>query len=117
MADPELLLDPAIRIWVFMPIVVITFLVGLIRHNVSLLLQSDKKVELQQVADSQALIRSRLLREHGKYVPRQSFLMRKHFFNEEEVTDHQWALENVEEELIRGSNLPPEEIFVKDKFA
>ncbi|XP_035692203.1 ER membrane protein complex subunit 3-like [Branchiostoma floridae] len=259
MADPELLLDPAIRIWVFIPIVVITFLVGLIRHNVSLLLQSDKKVELQQVADSQALIRSRLLREHGKYVPRQSFLMRKQFFNEEEsgyfkkqkrkpvmknpmtdptmmtdmlkgnltsvlpmiviggwinwafsgflttkvpfpltlrfkpmlqrgvdlpsldaswvssvswyflnvfglrsfytlilgennaadtsrvmqeqmsgaamamppdpnkafkaewealeVTDHQWALENVEDELIRGSSLPPEEIFIKDKFA
>ena len=47
----ELLLDPNIRSWVFLPIVVITFLVGIIRHYVSILLSSQKKVELQQVQD------------------------------------------------------------------
>jgi len=45
----EILLDPDIRIWVFLPIVIITFLVGIIRHYVSLILQSDK------VVDSKAL--------------------------------------------------------------
>jgi hypothetical protein len=33
---------------------------------------------------SQALIRSRALRENAKYLPKQSFLMRRHFFNNEE---------------------------------
>lgn len=47
----ELLLDPAIRLWVFWPIVVITFLVGIVRHYISLLLASQKKVELQQLQD------------------------------------------------------------------
>lgn len=47
----ELLLDPNIRGWVFLPIVVITFLVGIIRHYVSILLASQKKVELNQVQD------------------------------------------------------------------
>ncbi|KAG8240648.1 ER membrane protein complex subunit 3 [Homalodisca vitripennis] len=81
----ELLLDPAIRLWVFWPIVVITFLVGIVRHYVSLLLTSQKKVELQQLQDSQVMIRARLLRENGKYLTRQSFQMRRHYFNNEET--------------------------------
>nr|CAG4645730.1 EOG090X0B72 [Lynceus sp. MCZ IZ 141354] len=81
----ELLLDPEIRTWVFLPIVLITFLVGVIRHYVSILISSQKKIELQQVQDSQALIRSRLLRENGKYIPKANFLMRKHFFNNDET--------------------------------
>ncbi|XP_059474271.1 ER membrane protein complex subunit 3 [Neocloeon triangulifer] len=79
----ELLLDSQIRVWVFLPIVVITFLSGILRHYVAVLLASQKKVELQQVQDSQAMIRSRLLRENGKFIPKQSFMMRRHFFNDE----------------------------------
>jgi len=59
MSEPELRLDPAIRLWVFLPIVAITFLVGIVRHYVSILLTSAKKVELAQVRDSQILLRSR----------------------------------------------------------
>lgn len=67
----DLLLDPDIRVWVFLPIIVITFFVGILRHYVSILISSQKKVELQQVVDSQIMIRSRLLRENGKYIPKQ----------------------------------------------
>lgn len=80
----ELLLDPDIRVWVFLPIVVITFLVGIVRHYVSILLATQKRAELQQLQDSQVMIRARLLRENGHYLPRSSFLMRRHFFNNEE---------------------------------
>ncbi|CRL02860.1 CLUMA_CG015898, isoform A [Clunio marinus] len=80
----ELLIDPNIRGWVFLPIVVITFLVGIIRHYVSNLISSTKKIELTQLQDSQAMIRARLLRENGKYLTPQSFAMRRHFFNNEE---------------------------------
>merc|ERR1712117_849320 len=79
--EPELRLDPAIRLWVFLPIVLITFLVGIVRHYVSVLLSSQKKVDLSQVKDSQILLRARNLRENARYIPRQSFLMRKHFLN------------------------------------
>lgn len=47
----ELLLDPAIRFWVFLPIVLITFLIGVVRHYASILLTSKKKVDLSQVQD------------------------------------------------------------------
>lgn len=59
MAEPELLLDSNIRLWVVLPIVFITFLVGVIRHYVSILLQSDKKLTLEQVSDRYALFLER----------------------------------------------------------
>jgi len=85
MSGPELLLDSNIRLWVVLPIVFITFFVGVIRHYVTQLLHSDKKVDLEQVSDSQVLLRSRILRENGKYIPKQSFAMRKHYFNDTET--------------------------------
>ena len=85
MLKSDLLIDPDIRVWVFLPIVVITFLVGVLRNYVTILLMSTKKVDLQQIQDSQALIRSRLLRENGKYLPKSSFMMRRHFFNNAET--------------------------------
>lgn len=33
---------------------------------------------------SQAMIRARMLRENCKYIPEQSFLMRRHFFNNDD---------------------------------
>ncbi|XP_033095925.1 ER membrane protein complex subunit 3-like, partial [Anneissia japonica] len=80
----ELLLDSNIRVWVVLPIVFITFFVGIIRHYVSILLQSQKKVELQQVSDGQALVRSRCLRENGRFIPKHSFNIRKYYFNDSE---------------------------------
>ena len=71
--EPELRLDPAIRLWVFLPIVLITFLVGIVRHYVSVLLSSQKKVDLSQVKDSQILLRARNLRENARYIPRQVY--------------------------------------------
>merc|ERR1712111_325052 len=82
--EPELRLDPAIRLWVFLPIVLITFLVGIVRHYVSVLLTSTKKVDLAQVKDSQILLRARALRENARYIPKHSFLMRRHYLNNEE---------------------------------
>uniref|UniRef100_A0A5K3EU38 ER membrane protein complex subunit 3 n=1 Tax=Mesocestoides corti TaxID=53468 RepID=A0A5K3EU38_MESCO len=78
----ELFLDSAIRFWVFFPIVIITFLFGVIRHFLTVTLASEKKHELQAVSDSHVLIRSRLLRENGNYITRNGFYMRKHFFND-----------------------------------
>ncbi|XP_060516366.1 ER membrane protein complex subunit 3 [Cylas formicarius] len=80
----DLIVDSQIRVWVFLPIVVITFLVGILRHYFSILLASQKKVETQQLQDSQLIIRARMLRENAKYIPKSAFLVRKHAFNKEE---------------------------------
>lgn len=47
----ELFLDPAIRSWVFLPLVIITFLFGVIRHYTTIIFASDKKSELQNISD------------------------------------------------------------------
>lgn len=47
----ELLIDPNIRVWVFLPIVLITFLVGILRHYILILISSQKKVEMTQIMD------------------------------------------------------------------
>jgi len=47
----ELLIDPDIRVWVFLPIVLITFLVGIVRHYVSILISTQKKAEMTQIMD------------------------------------------------------------------
>ncbi|XP_031518995.1 cell death activator CIDE-3-like isoform X1 [Papio anubis] len=54
MAGPELLFDSNTCLWMVLPIV-ITFFVGMIRHYVSILLQSDKKLTQKQVYDREAL--------------------------------------------------------------
>ena len=53
----ELLLDPDIRIWVFLPIVVLTFLIGIVRHYLSILISSPKKIELQQMQDRWVIVK------------------------------------------------------------
>jgi len=85
MSEPELLLDSNIRLWVFLPIFIVNFLTGIIRHYVSLLISSHKKVDLTQLQDSQVMIRSRMLRENGKFLPKNSFRMRRNYFNNEET--------------------------------
>ncbi|NXV15323.1 EMC3 protein, partial [Cepphus grylle] len=84
MSEPELLLDSSIRLWVVLPITFITFFMGMVRHYVSILLQSNKRLTQEQVSDSQVLIRSRVLQENGKYIPKQSFLSQKYYFNNPE---------------------------------
>jgi hypothetical protein len=65
----ELLLDPAIRLWVILPIVLITLLFGLVRHYVTVLLKQDQTPQRDKIKDAQALIRSRSLRENGGCIP------------------------------------------------
>ena len=48
----ELLLDPDIRLWVILPIVLITLLFGLVRHYVTVLLKQDSDPDLQKIQDA-----------------------------------------------------------------
>eukprot|EP00128_Syssomonas_multiformis_P009959 Colp12_sorted_trinity150504_noHs@7210 len=82
MIQEDLLLDPMIRDWVLIPLVLVVLLVGVLRHNVTVLIAAEKKTELQSVVDNQVLLSSRLWRANNGFVPKAAFLKRKGFFND-----------------------------------
>lgn len=77
----ELILDPQIRIWVFLPTALITFLVGILRYYLSILLETKTNLDLQQLKKHYILQRARRLQCNCKYLPTKSFLARRHAFN------------------------------------
>lgn len=49
----ELLLDPDIRMWVILPIVLITLMFGLLRHYITVLLTNDsREASEEQIKDT-----------------------------------------------------------------
>jgi len=94
----DILLDEKIRDWVLLPIVLVVFLVAIVRQNVSLLLQADRKPELKKIQERydlkfrrrrltltvnrQTLLRAQRLRANGKWLSQPSFEKRKKFFND-----------------------------------
>ncbi|KAG8904817.1 ER membrane complex subunit 3 [Tulasnella sp. 403] len=66
----SLYLDPQIRDWVLFPITLVMILVGLLRHNVTLLLASPpKKQPAPVIREQRALLRSQILRQTSKHSP------------------------------------------------
>ncbi|KAJ1462925.1 integral membrane protein DUF106-domain-containing protein [Pelagophyceae sp. CCMP2097] len=79
MADPEmLLLDPAIRDWVVLPMVAIMVLMGLCRHYALILLKSNTKMDAAEMQQRQVLMRAARIRTRGKR-PRQNLLPAESF--------------------------------------
>jgi len=75
--ESELLLDPSIRNWVLLPILVVMILVGLVRHYITLLFASPPKFDERGFRENQALTKGRILRSNGNYIPYSSFCSRR----------------------------------------
>lgn len=82
--EAMLVLDPQIRDWVVLPMVLIMVLMGLTRHYVTQLLESDKPLDVAEVRRKQTVMRANRLRMNGGYLSPEAFNMRKtHFLNKE----------------------------------
>jgi len=77
---PELLLDPAIRDWVLIPIVIIMFLMGILRNNVTKMMRKDVPPDATKILQNNQLMRARRLRANAAYIPCSGFTARKHYF-------------------------------------
>ena len=73
----SLMLDPAIRNWVIVPLTAIIMLVGICRHYVSLLIKSDDKADLDVTKQTQTLMRSQRTRGAGHFLRPASWAMRR----------------------------------------
>ncbi|KAG0223763.1 ER membrane complex subunit 3 [Actinomortierella wolfii] len=78
-----MLLDPAIRDWVLIPIMFVMVLVGIVRHHVTVLLSgTPKKADLKSARETKALQRAGILRAFGSHLPEHAFESRKAYLCE-----------------------------------
>ncbi|KAG2210480.1 hypothetical protein INT47_002422 [Mucor saturninus] len=79
MADSQrMILDPAIRDWVLIPIMIVMVLVGVLRHHITMLITSAPKTpQLKAIRESKALLRGMRLRTLGNSIPQHAFASRK----------------------------------------
>ncbi|OBZ86714.1 ER membrane protein complex subunit 3 [Choanephora cucurbitarum] len=79
MSDVQrMILDPAIRDWVLIPIMIVMVLVGILRHYITMLITgTPKRPQLKAIRESKALLSGLRLRSIGNYVPQHAFNVRK----------------------------------------
>ncbi|KAG0366801.1 integral membrane protein DUF106-domain-containing protein [Gamsiella multidivaricata] len=78
-----MLLDPAIRDWVLLPIMVVMILVGVVRHQVTVLLNgAPRKADLKSARETKGLQRGGILRAHGSHLPEHAFEARKAYLTD-----------------------------------
>lgn len=80
-----LMLDPSIRDWVLIPLVLIMFLIGIIRNNITKLLRKETPPNPTQVQHNNQLMRARRLRANAPYIPHASFASRRQYFCNKET--------------------------------
>eukprot|EP00658_Telonema_sp_P-2_P007815 TRINITY_DN1290_c0_g1_i1.p1 TRINITY_DN1290_c0_g1~~TRINITY_DN1290_c0_g1_i1.p1 ORF type:complete len:197 (+),score=43.91 TRINITY_DN1290_c0_g1_i1:189-779(+) len=78
-----LVLDPQIRDWVLIPIVLVMFLVGICRDRVTRLMRSDTKSKIENIRNQQIMGKAKLLRMHSGFIPEERFKMRRKFLIEQ----------------------------------
>eukprot|EP00243_Klebsormidium_subtile_P002056 TRINITY_DN1389_c0_g1_i1.p1 TRINITY_DN1389_c0_g1~~TRINITY_DN1389_c0_g1_i1.p1 ORF type:complete len:256 (+),score=48.25 TRINITY_DN1389_c0_g1_i1:250-1017(+) len=81
----DIILDTQIRDWVLVPITLVMFLIGVLRHYMTQALQSEKIGEPKTIRESQSIMRARFLRANAGYIPATSFRMRRAYFNNKET--------------------------------
>lgn len=67
MAQTELELDPAIRLWVLLPIFLISLLFSLATHYITSIFSNppEKNLSKTDLTDMQALLRVKILKQNG----------------------------------------------------
>ncbi|GAB5370016.1 hypothetical protein AAMO2058_001456100 [Amorphochlora amoebiformis] len=77
-----IMLDPSIRDWVLLPILIVMFLQGIIREFMSVLLKDPKKTEFKPFKSAAQLQRSKVLRANSHLIPLEAYKMRKRYLTE-----------------------------------
>jgi hypothetical protein len=77
---PPVHLDPRIRDWVLMPIFLVMFMQGVLRHYATMCLKDEVKVLMGPLEENQLVRRSQRLRMNNQFIPPAAVRMRKAFF-------------------------------------
>lgn len=81
----ELTLDPSIRDWVLLPIVLVMVMVGIGRSLAQQLMRSETPADVDIMKHQNLLTRARRVRENGRFLAPASFQLRKDYFNQKKT--------------------------------
>lgn len=79
----DLILDRNIRTWVFIPIIVMTFLLGVVKHYLSMCLDKDVNMEMDHLQETYFLLRLRALKMNASYITKSSYTIRMNYLTNE----------------------------------
>ncbi|KUF99366.1 Monoterpene epsilon-lactone hydrolase [Phytophthora nicotianae] len=73
----EIILDPSIRDWVVLPMVIIFGCSAMVRHYVTLLLKNEKMASVEQLTPMNTVKRAQITRVNSKFISPDAFAMRR----------------------------------------
>ncbi|TMW60177.1 hypothetical protein Poli38472_000219 [Pythium oligandrum] len=76
----EIILDPSIRDWVVLPMVLIIGCSASLRHYITLLLKTEKIAAIDELRPMNTVRRAAVTRMNSKFVSADAFAMRRHYF-------------------------------------
>ncbi|CAM9571547.1 unnamed protein product [Chrysoparadoxa australica] len=76
----HLTLDPAIRDWVVLPLMIMAGLITFIRHFLTIATKQDQVVDVDEREMKQLLVRAKRLRTNGKHINSEAYASRKACF-------------------------------------
>ncbi|ETP45494.1 hypothetical protein F442_08105 [Phytophthora nicotianae P10297] len=83
----EIILDPSIRDWVVLPMVIIFGCSAMVRHYVTLLLKNEKMASVEQLTPMNTVKRAQITRVNSKFISPDAFAMRRHYFTASQKKD------------------------------
>ncbi|CAH0473606.1 unnamed protein product [Peronospora belbahrii] len=83
----EIILDPSIRDWVVLPMIIIFGCSAMVRHYVTLLLKNEKMASIEQLMSMNTVKRAQITRMNSKFITPDAFAMRKHYFTASQKKD------------------------------
>ncbi|KAI5950155.1 hypothetical protein KGF54_005303 [Candida jiufengensis] len=108
MIVPDLLLDPQLKYWVLLPISIAMVLVGLLRSNITYLIQPNPKLqEYKKVREAQFLQKVRCFKENQHVLTQEEFNSYKAYLISKLNSDEFFAEKGKQEEQMNpfdGSN-------------
>uniref|UniRef100_A0A1B6EDF5 ER membrane protein complex subunit 3 n=1 Tax=Clastoptera arizonana TaxID=38151 RepID=A0A1B6EDF5_9HEMI len=76
-----MILQRSIRLFIFLSFMFISFLIDYLVKKITYLFDEKESVHIDNIEAVNAIERSKLILQNGHFLTKQSFLMRKHFFN------------------------------------
>ncbi len=101
-----MLIDPAIRDWVMIPLLAVVVIVHYSQMYITTLITSDREMDAKETGQRNLLARSQRLRANGGYISHTGFTMRKHYLANSDSDEKGPTVGKLKQEVPAGGQPP-----------